>query len=178
MQKIEFMPPFLQDILQRYCKLVILSTLKTRWYQLCCLENFGVYLHAKNQVHSSPLFWNITKTWQTWNFLNWGCFTTPTKNNKITLTETFMFIYMQKNELGPSLLSWDITLQRILQSDWLRTFWSITSEPEFYQTRGLRWIINNKMIYLRLCRGKTMKIFFQKMQQTPSWVHVSNFLGK
>ena len=124
MQKIKFMPPFLQDILQRYCKLVILGTLKKRWYQLCCLENFGVYLHAKNQVHSSPLFWNITKTWQTWNFLNWGCFTTPTKNNKITLTETFVYLHAKK---------------------WT---WSLTSFLRYHTSKNPAiWLVENILVH-------------------------------
>ena len=56
MQKINFIPPFFLEALQRYCKLVILGTLgmsgygcQKRWYHF--VENFDSYLHANNQIH-------------------------------------------------------------------------------------------------------------------------------
>ena len=55
MHKIKFNPPFFFEILQRYCKLVILGTLgmpghgqQKQWYHL--VEKFDVYLHARNQI--------------------------------------------------------------------------------------------------------------------------------
>ena len=68
----EFIPHFIfhifLEILQRYCKLVILGTLampgyaQPKWY--CQLvENFCVYLQAKNQLHP-PCFSGDAKTWK------------------------------------------------------------------------------------------------------------------
>ena len=55
MQKIKFIPYLFLEILQRYCKLVILATLGVtgnthqKRYQLL-IENSGVYLQTKNQL--------------------------------------------------------------------------------------------------------------------------------
>ena len=39
--------------------------------------------------------------------------------------------------------------QRILQSDWLRVFLSITEEPDFSETRGFRRIFQKKRDFLK-----------------------------
>ena len=55
MQKINFIPPFFFEILQRYYKLAISSTWgmpgydqQKQYYQL--VENSDVYLHVKNHI--------------------------------------------------------------------------------------------------------------------------------
>ena len=60
MQKINFIPPFFFDILQRYYKRAILGTLgmpdydqQKRYYQP--EKKFDVYVHAKNHIYPSPL---------------------------------------------------------------------------------------------------------------------------
>ena len=59
-QKINFIPSIFFEIMQRSYKLVILGTLGMtgydqykRYYQL--VENFDIYLHAKNDIYSSPV---------------------------------------------------------------------------------------------------------------------------
>ena len=53
MQKINFIPPFFFEILQRYYKLAILGTLdmlgydQYKWYYQFA-ERFDIYLHAKD----------------------------------------------------------------------------------------------------------------------------------
>ena len=58
-QKIKFILHVFLEILQRYCKLIVLGTLGIHgytnpksYYQLA--ENFGVHLQAKNLVHPPP----------------------------------------------------------------------------------------------------------------------------
>ena len=58
MQKINFIPPLFPQIIQRYCKLVILGTSdilchvhQKQQYQL--VGNFVFYLHAENQLDTS-----------------------------------------------------------------------------------------------------------------------------
>ena len=61
MQTINFIPHFFLDILKRYCyKHAILATLSIPGHNLQkwqnqFVDNFDVYLHAKNQVQLSPL---------------------------------------------------------------------------------------------------------------------------
>ena len=73
MQKINFITHFIHEILQRYCILVILSTLgmpgnghQTQWYQL--VGKFNVCLHVKNQLHPSLNSRDIARIWQTFYF--------------------------------------------------------------------------------------------------------------
>ena len=86
--------------------------------------------------------------------------TTLTKSNSTKLQETLMFISEQKTNLIPLFLR-DITLKRILQSDWSTTFWVITPEQEFRQIWGLRWKVKNeKNFRFALFIRKKMSIFF------------------
>ena len=56
-QKTKFILHIFLEILQRYCKLIVLGTLgmpgyaNEKWYYQL-VENFRVYLQAKNQLHS------------------------------------------------------------------------------------------------------------------------------
>ena len=70
--KINFIPPFFLEILQRCCTCysgyfghVWLLPLK-QWYQLA--ENFNIYFLPKNQIYSFPLSWNIAKMLKTCYF--------------------------------------------------------------------------------------------------------------
>ena len=66
-------------MLQRHCKLVILATLgmpayaHAKWYYQL-VENFCVYLQAKNQFHPSCFSGDTTKIWK---FLNLGTLDMP-----------------------------------------------------------------------------------------------------
>ena len=75
------------------------------WYQL--VENFHVYLYAKNQINLSPAFWNIAFGYfgHAW----WH----PTKTIVPTCRKCWC-LYTYKNQLNHSFLSWDIA--KILQS--------------------------------------------------------------
>ena len=133
-KKKNFIPPFFYEMLLIYCNLVILATLsmpgfdhQKRSYKL--VENFEDYLHAKNQIYPSLLFWKIAKILQACYFgyfgNDWPC---PPKPEVSTCRKLWCFsIY--KSQLDVSLPFWDIMLKRILQSDWLKAFWPITWEP-------------------------------------------------
>ena len=64
-QKINFILPVFLEILQRYCKVVILSTLgklgntNTKYHHL--VENFRVYLQAEEPLHPPCFFRDIAK---------------------------------------------------------------------------------------------------------------------
>lgn len=59
------------------------------------------------------------------------------------------YLYLNaKNQFDSWFFSWDITLQGILQSDYLRPFWFITWESEFCPIRGLWWSINNIWFFI------------------------------
>ena len=78
-----------------------------------------------------------------------------------------MFISKQKTNLIP-LFFRDITLKRILQSDWSTTFWVITLEQEFRQIWGLRWKVKNeKNFHFALFIRKKISIFFLKKAKYP-----------
>ena len=109
--KINFIPPFFLEILQRcwtchsgYFGHVWLLPLK-RWYQLA--ENFNIYFLPKNQIYSFPLSWNIAKMLKTYYFFQ-----------KIILTCRKLWFYLL-------VLNQDIT-ERILKSYWASPFWFIT----------------------------------------------------
>ena len=50
MQKLNFMPPFFLEILQKYCKDY---GHQKQWYML--QGNFDSYLHEKNEIYVLPL---------------------------------------------------------------------------------------------------------------------------
>ena len=66
-------------------------------YQL--VENSDVYLHAKSQIYSSPISWDISK------ILQLGILGTLGINSHIhqkgNLKDTLMFIYTQKINFWP-----------------------------------------------------------------------------
>ena len=53
MQKVIFIPSLFLEILQRYCKLVVLGTLRTSVYVHQKQGNSDVYLQTKNQLDPS-----------------------------------------------------------------------------------------------------------------------------
>ena len=85
---------------------------------------------------------------------------------------------MQKLNLHPSLLSWDITL-KILPSDWSKVFRPIYREPELCQIWGLWGNTSNNMIFhFRLFQGKTDVNIFLKLQKGPVfWPIFGSFLA-
>ena len=71
-----------------------------------------------------------------------------------------------KNKLHNSLLSYNITFQRILKFDWLAAFWPITWDPKLYQICW--WNINNNIsFHYRLFPRKTNITKFFKKSQNP-----------
>ena len=91
-------------LLQRYCKPVVLGTLSMpgyahhKWYHHL-VENFYVYLQAKNQLRPACFYRDIAKIWNLFWVLSacLGTLThTLTHNDSITLQKTSMFICMQK----------------------------------------------------------------------------------
>ena len=63
---------------------------------------------------------------------------------------------------------------------WLaESVWLIAWKPEFFQTRGLWWNINNKMIFhSRLFPGKTNDKIFQKIRKIRFLTHFTHFWTK
>lgn len=154
-QNISFIP-------QRFCTVVILGALNMpgyghlkQWNQL--LENYDVHFHAKNQIYPSTLSRNIAKILQTYYFWYFGhAWPRPSRHSSNLLGTSFCLHV--KNKLDPSLFSWDLALQRMLQSVWPRAIGPITWEAEFHQIKGLQRNIN--IFHLRLSTGKTNdKIF-------------------
>ena len=86
----------------------------------------------------------------------------------VSIVENLDVYLNAKNKLRDSLLSWDITFQRILQFDWPTAFWVITWELEFCQIWGWWWNINNNIsFHFRLFPGKTNdKVFPKKSKKT------------
>ena len=71
-----------------------------------------------------------------------------------------------KNKLHNSLLSYNITFQRILQFDWPAAFWPITWNPKLCQICW--WNINNNIsFHYRLFPRKTNITKFFKKSQKP-----------
>ena len=130
MKQINFIPPFFFEILQRYHKLVILGTLgilgyghQKQWYKV--VENFNVYFHAKFKF-IPHLFLGMLLRYCTPFML--GTLDMPDHSHKTKIVSTSKKLWClstYKNQLDPSVLCWDITFQRILQSDGPRAFWSI-----------------------------------------------------
>ena len=100
-QKIKFILHAILEILQRYCKLIVLGTLgmpgyaNSKWhYQL--VENFCVHLQAKNQLHSHA-FLEILQRYENFLFwVVWACLVAHTQNDNISLQKTSMFICRPK----------------------------------------------------------------------------------
>ena len=63
-----YIPNFFSETVQT-CHL---STLRMPKVLKSTCRKVDVYLHAKNQLHISLLFWDIVKTWQTCYFANFG----------------------------------------------------------------------------------------------------------
>ena len=111
-------------ILQKYCKLMILATLdipgytEPKWYYQL-VENFCVYLHAKNQLHPPRFSEDIAKICK---LLIFGILGIPGYAHPkwyYQLVENFD-VYLGAKKLHHPLLSWDIT--EFLQFDWPTAF--------------------------------------------------------
>ena len=101
-----------------------LATYTQKWY--CHLvENFCVYLQAKAQLHPSCFYGDIAKICKlVLGSMGMPGYTHP--NWQYHLAEDFDVYLHAKNKLHNSLLSYNITFQRILQFDWPAAFWPIT----------------------------------------------------
>ena len=105
-QKINFHLHVFLEILQRYCNLVILSTLDMveyphpkRYYQI--VENFCVYLLLKNQFHFPCFSGDIAKMCKYLIWVLWACLVTHIKNDIINF-DAYPHTF---NKLHHSLLS-------------------------------------------------------------------------
>ena len=102
-RKINFILLVFLDILQTYCKLVILGNLSKpgythpKYYQL--VENFRIYLQAKEPLQAL-VFLEILHRYA--NFLFWvlkACLDTHNQNNSINLQKILNFLCMPKINL-------------------------------------------------------------------------------
>ena len=67
----------------------------------------------------------------------------------------------------------------MLQSEWLRTFWPISQEPEFSQICDLcRNKANNINFHYKTNSAKINDKIFQYIKKTPFLAHFPNFWGK
>ena len=88
------------EILQRYCKLVVFSTLdmpgsaNPKWYYHL-VGIFCVYLQAKNQLHTHA-FMDILQRHASLFWVLWACLVTFTQIDSINLSKTLIFICIQK----------------------------------------------------------------------------------
>ena len=125
----------------RYCKdivnwlffgtLGLSGYLHPKWYYHL-VEYFCVYLQAKTQFHLPSFYGDIAKIWKLiLGTLGMHGYTHP--KWQYHLAEDFDVYLHAKNKLHNSLLSYNITFQRILQFDWPAAFWSITWDPKLCQ---------------------------------------------
>ena len=105
---VNFILHFFLEILQRFCEVGILGNFgrpghaHNDWMVLY-RRIVWCYLHAKNQLHPSFLFWDIAKKVQTCYVGYFGhVWLWPVKNDTTSLEKTLMFIFMQKNHIFPS----------------------------------------------------------------------------
>ena len=106
------------------------STCRKVWLLSSCKKsNFAFISFLKYSWDiASLLFWVL-----------WTCLGNFTKTNSINLLETLMFMCKP----DPAKLK----LEESCNPIGLRAFWPINWEPEFCQTRDLRWNINNYIIF-------------------------------
>ena len=97
-QKINFILSVFLEILQRYCKLVILDTLNKPGYtqpKLYCplVQIFCIYLQTKEQLHPTSFSGDIQTLlfWVLWVFL-----AMHNRNHKINLYKILMFLCIPK----------------------------------------------------------------------------------
>ena len=70
-----------------------------------------------------------------------------------------------KNEAVSSISSREIVDLKVLQSDWLQTFWPISQE----QWELCKNTANNKVLIIEQIQGKLMTILFFKFKKTYFW---------
>ena len=62
--------------------------------------------------------------------------------------------------------SWDIEIWKMEQSDWLRAFFKISREPDFSQTCGFRWIMQDtELNKFREFQKYSMTRFWEKYEK-------------
>ena len=115
--------------------------------------------------HNMPLSRNINKIFTYLNISHMPDH--ANQNRKSQILGNFDVYLHLKNQLDPSLLLWEITLERILSSARLRAFWPITWEPKFCQTWDWwRNINNNFRLNLDYFQAKLMRNVLKKIQKT------------
>ena len=118
-QKIKFILYVFLEILQRYCKLIVLGTLgmpgykKPQWYYQL-VANVRVYLLSKNQLLPPCFSGNIAKICKLLILRTLGMPGCTHPKVYDQLVEDFHAYLHAKNKFYNSLLSWDITFKRIL----------------------------------------------------------------
>ena len=92
------------------------------------------------------------------------------------IVENFSVDLHAKNQLDLSIISRDIALWWLLQSDWSKAFGPMTWAPEFYQIWAFWWNTKNRTIFhSTFFPGKTNTKMLQRMQKN---IAFSPFLGK
>ena len=72
-----------------------------------------------------------------------------------------------KNQKWPSFPSRDIHDQRILHDGWIRTFWSVTSEAECSEIKGLHNKTKTSSFCFRLLPTQSNNKILWKLKKTP-----------
>ena len=84
-----------------------------------------------------------------------------------------------KNEAVSSIYSGETLDLKILRSDWLKAFWSISQEQDFSQIYDLRRnTVNNNIFYYRTSSVKINDQIFLQIQKNLFLVHFPNFWDK
>ena len=177
-QKTKFIHHIFLEILQRYCKLIVLGPLDMpgytrpkRYYQL--VENLRVYLQAKKQFHPSCFTGDIAKIYKLILVL-WACLVAHTQNDSINLCKTLMFISMLKTNL---IIHFFLEILHFKESGNL-IGWQ-HQELEFCQKWDWWWNINSNIsFHFRLFPGKTNDKIFKKILKNLLWGHFGPFLPK
>ena len=135
-QKINFILNFFFEMLQRYCKLIVWSSLGMSTYVhsndiINVQKSFVLFYKEKINFipHLEIFLRRFFKDMQTY----FGYFGHTWLHTPNQMVEVFNVYLHAENKFHRSFLSWDITISRILQFDWQTPFWSITRNPEFYQ---------------------------------------------
>ena len=176
-QKINFILYVFLEILQRYCKLFVLGTFdmsdytNPKWYYHL-VEDFCVYLQAKNQLHSPCFTGDLAKICKLLILGTLGMHRykhCPLWCLSACLKHIFIIYFFLE------ILHFKESCNLIGQN--AVTFWPITSEPEFCQIWGWRWNINSNIsFHFRLFLGKTNDKIFRKIQKNLLWAHFAPFL--
>ena len=151
-QKINFILHVFLEILQKYCKLVILGTLgmpdsaHPKWYYQL-VEKFCVHPQAKNQLHSPCFFEDAAKIGKLLIWVLWACLAMHTQNGTIKLSKTSMFICTPKIHFIIHFLLEILDFKEPSNLIGWQYFGPLAREPEYCQIWDWWWIINSNVSF-------------------------------